>query len=840
MKFTKKIVDSVGAEDVVESINTKYLHDLIALDVHHFSAILPYRYFWEEKNLFINEHSLGFGLELSVLCGADEKTVKNISDLLRYKLRDHYDLQFILWGSNKVGEIIDDAYKIHLQQDNIYAKLAKVSMQYYKQGAAYGLENKLKVPVFLREYRLFAFISKNTAYSEGAVFDLISLRDDLLAEFNSADIACAFLKLKPFLQILRAWVNPNNYDIYPHAEYHEEQTTLNEQIVDKSFELIHEVERIQINITSKENEETNTCITNLSLRNLPECFALWMSADNFFNIFRSSQAIRCPFLISVHVRLIPQMEAKNRAQSRYLSMHKKAQTIYAKYISGTQETAAEWKKIRDELDTDQIRLAECYFNLLLFSNKNEEKNDEASAIACFRYNGIELFNTKYMQLQSYLATLPFVISEGMFHDLKIAGRTRTLTTWNLANLLPLIADYKLCRRGVLLTTFRNQISFFDMYNELLPIANYNIAVAATSGAGKSFLVQAILTYVLSISGKCFVIDLGQSYRKLCETVNGVYLEYTSLKLNPFSNIDDIQESSEQIRDLLAVLASPSSELQDVEEEYLHESVIKAWEMQGNQANIDTIILALKNLNAKHKDKRIDDLITLLNRYSTKGTYPEIFNTHSVISKNSHFIVLELGELENKPALMKAVLFALMLNIEKEMYHSPRNQPKMVVIDEAWRLLAGDNKAAARFIEKGYRTARRHFGSFVTITQGIEDFLKSDEAQACWNCSDIKITMLQNAKAFENFMFNHKNYFDPYVENLIKHFKEAKSNGFSEFMLQLGKIQSFHRLVVDPFSRVMFSSTGKEFEAVKKYREQGFSMEESILKVSEETYALNLF
>jgi conjugal transfer ATP-binding protein TraC len=443
-----------------------------------------------------------------------------------------------------------------------------------------------------------------------------------------------------------------------------------------------------------------------------------------------------------------------------------------------------------------------------------------------------------MQLQSFLATLPFMMSEGIFGDLKKAGRLKTLTTWNLANLLPLVADFKMCfspRRGVLLSSFRNQINFFDMYSDFLPTSNYNIAVAATSGAGKSFLVQNILSYVLSMKGRCFVIDLGHSYRKLCEIVGGTYLEYHSLRLNPFTNIHNINESSEQIRDLLSVLASPSGVLDDVGEEYLRQAVIDAWDKKQRKTNIDDIIDALQELNSERNDNRIKDLIVLLSRYSTSGPYPNIFNDYSAIAPEASFIVLELGELENKPDLMKAVLFALILNIEEQMYQSPRNQPKMVVIDEAWRLLAGDNKAAARFIEKGYRTARRHLGSFVTITQSIEDFQKSDEAKACWNCSDIKIIMLQNAKAFDDFMLSHKDYFDPYVTALIKQFKEAKNNGFSEFMLQTGRIQSFCRLFVDPFSRVMFSSAGKEFTAVKEYQEKGFSITESILKVAQENY-----
>jgi len=85
------------------------------------------------------------------------------------------------------------------------------------------------------------------------------------------------------------------------------------------------------------------------------------------------------------------------------------------------------------------------------------------------------------------------------------------------------------------------------------------------------------------------------------------------------------------------------------------------------------------------------------------------------------------------------------------------------------------------------------------------------------------------------MLAHKDYFSPYVESLIKHFKEARTNGFSEFMLQLGKVQSFHRLFVDPFSRVMFSSAGKEFEAVKRYKDSGLTTAESIMKVAKENY-----
>ena len=839
-KKAKKQVAAALDEDkdtYVSDVSHSDLQKIITVDYPSFSAILPYRFFVEKKKLFINEHSIGFGLELTVFSGADEKLVNSIADLLRHRIDDEVDLQFVLWGSNQVGDIIDDAYKHQLNGNGIYSELAKASMQYYKKGAREGFKNRLNLPAALREYRLFAFLSKNiTAYSESAIANIETIRDNFTIELESAGIGFLNITLKTFLPVLRSWINPDVKNIYFNSAKHEEHSTLNEQVVDKSFELISDPERLSIEINSGADDIKKTKITNLSIRSLPDEFALWESPDNFFNVFRSSQAIRCPFLISMHMRLIPQAEAKTKAQSTFLGTYKKAESVYARYFPGTKEAALEWKKIRDDLASDTIKLAKVYFNLMLFSNDGEEKKDESSAISSYRYNGIELFNTKFMQLQSFLATLPFVMSEGMYQDLNKAGRLKTITTWNLANLLPLVADFKMCRQGVLLSSFRKQINFFDMYSDSLPTANYNIAVAATSGAGKSFLVQNILSYVLSVKGRCFVIDIGQSYRKFCEIVGGTYLEYGSLRLNPFSNIHDINEASEQIRDLLSVMASPSGMLDDVQEEYLRQAVIVAWNKKQRKTNIDDIIEALQELNSERNDDRIKDLVVLLAKYSTTGPYPSIFNEYSAIAPEASFVVLELGELENKPDLMKAVLFALILNIEEQMYQSPRNQPKILAIDEAWRFFSGDNKAAARCIEKGYRTGRRHYMCIITLTQAVEDYQKSEEAKACWNCSDIKIIMLQNAKAFDDFMLTHKDYFDPYVTSLIKNFKEARNNGFSEFMLQTGRIQSFCRLFVDPFSRVMFSSAGKEFTAVKDYQEQGLSITESILKVAQENYS----
>ncbi|MDP1315242.1 hypothetical protein Q6274_29160, partial [Klebsiella pneumoniae] len=74
------------------------------------------------------------------------------------------------------------------------------------------------------------------------------------------------------------------------------------------------------------------------------------------------------------------------------------------------------------------------------------------------------------------------------------------------------------------------------------------------------------------------------------------------------------------------------------------------------------------------------------------------------------------------------------------YQSPRGLKKLNFIDEGWKLLYFKNEKVGQFIEKGYRTASRHTGAYITITQNIVDFdcpTASSAARAAWGNSSYK-------------------------------------------------------------------------------------------------------
>ncbi|MBF0206933.1 MAG: type IV secretion system protein TraC, partial [Oligoflexia bacterium] len=118
-----------------------------------------------------------------------------------------------------------------------------------------------------------------------------------------------------------------------------------------------------------------------------------------------------------------------------------------------------------------------------------------------------------------------------------------------------------------------------------------------------------------------------------------------------------------------------------------------------------------------------DLSVMLYPYTKDGMFGRYFEGKSNIDLNNNFVVLELDGLSSKGNLQSVALFILMIQINQVMYLTGnRRQIKQVIIDEAWQLL-GQGRAG-KFIEKGYRVARKYGGSYMTITQSVADYANS--------------------------------------------------------------------------------------------------------------------
>lgn len=828
-------------------------------DYPSLASALPYRFYDETNDMFINTGTVGFILEAAPLPGANEQVIAALDDMLRKKIPRQVPLTVLLVASKCVGERIDQGVSEDMWSGKMAPYLNKITRAFWERSALKGLANKRDYPLYLRNYRVFIVYGQTPKRMNQQFQDEISqLRSTIKVSLEAARIETKNCTVNDFLSVMRELTNYREEQVMSSSNSYNEFEELHRQIPDHSIDVKVRPNHVRIELPeyvdgvsdkSKHIPASACRVVNMQLSKNPSRFALWQNADNLQNLRFPDLGIPCPFMLTWTIEVEDQQKSQGEAFRKDNDLSKKANSAYAQLFPNTKKAAAEWRNLRQGLGTNEKALCRFYLNLTLFTPDNDQAalTCELAATNVFRKNDLELTTIQYQQMRNWLASFPFVMQEGMWEDLKATGATLRSTSWNAVNLMPVVAERHLSFRGMPLPTYRNQVAFFDMFAEENGATNFNIAVTGTSGAGKSFLTQGILRDVLNAGGFGWVIDMGDSYKNFCLQAGGTYLDGSMLRFNPFYGIRDIKDSAEGIVLLLSVLASPEEKLDSVCEAILQRAVVQAWELKKEGALIDDVHNYLKSdeVNEEYADKptiiaRLAELAMLLETYCTWGAHGEYFNASvPTLTSDTRFAVLELLSLENKPKLLSAVLFSLILSIQQKMYHSPRSLKKVCIIDEAWRLLGGSNPHAAKFIETGYRTVRRHRGAFITITQGIKDFTASKEAEAAWNNSGTKITLLQDAKAFKSYLADNPEQFNDTEKEVIKYFQKAIDTGFSSLLISVGEVSSFHRLFVDPVTRAMFSSKGVDFEFMQQAQKQGATSEEAAYLLAQQEFGPEL-
>ena len=816
------------------------------------TSLLPWREFDEKSELFINSRSVGFILEVAPLAGANQQVVQALDDLLRKKLPRKTPVTVLMVASKCVGDMLENGLSRDMWKGDMAPRLNAITKAFWERSALKGLANEREYPLYLRNYRVFLVYAHPGTGGIRSMDAVTQVRETLRVSMLAAHMDTRRVGPTEFLSVIREQLNYRPGQVSTASEHWNPEQELHRQCVDTSTEMEVHPDHLKLTTArqngdravsdSRDSAVVSTRIVNMQLTKVPKQFALWQAADNLQNMRFPDLGIPCPFLLSWTICVEDQVSSQNEAFRKEQDMGKKANSSYGKLFPNTQRTYEEWRDLRMGLASNEIAMCSFNLNLTLFTPDSdiEQQRCELSAINVFRKNDLEMSAPRYQQLRNWLTSLPFLMQEGLWDDMKHMNATLRCKSFNAVNLMPVVAERQMSPNGIPLSTYRNQVAFFDMFDEDNGSTNFNIGVTGTSGAGKSFLIQGILREVLNAEGFAWVIDMGGSYRNYCRQAGGSYLDGETLRFNPFANVTDIAESVEGITGLLTVLASPHGNLDEVSEAILQKGVVAAYEAKQNKARIDDVVLYMKSDAVKEEYgqqltimSRINELVLLLDRWCTWGSDGEYFNSDSpTLDGETRFTVLELLGLEKRPHLLSAVLYSLILAIQEKMYHSPRDLKKVAIIDEAWRLFSGQNPHAARFIETGYRTVRRHRGAFVTITQGIKDFTGLPDkpapsaAAAAWDNSGTKITLLQEAKAFKTYLKEWPDQFTEMETQIIRGFDKAILTGFSSVMISMGEQSSFYRVFVDPVTRAMFSTTGRDYEWMTEAQKAGATSEEA--------------
>ena len=137
-----------------------------------------------------------------------------------------------------------------------------------------------------------------------------------------------------------------------------------------------------------------------------------------------------------------------------------------------------------------------------------------------------------------------------------------------------------------------------------------------------------------------------------------------------------------------------------------------------------------------------------------------------------------------------------------------------------------------FIETAARRLRKYFGGLIVGTQSINDFYATPGAQAAFDNADWMCLLSQKDESIEMLKNSNRLVMDPAMERTLRslHTEQGK---YAEILIKGPKGFAVGRLLLDPFSKILYSTQADEFAAVQSLVNQGHSLKEAIYHIAQE-------
>jgi conjugation system TraG family ATPase len=302
--------------------------------------------------------------------------------------------------------------------------------------------------------------------------------------------------------------------------------------------------------------------------------------------------------------------------------------------------------------------------------------------------------------------------------------------------------------------------------------NRNKFILGPSGSGKSFFTNHMVRSYYEQGTHVVLVDVGHSYKGLCDLVNGYYFTYSEtnpIRFNPFyigeGDVLDT-EKKESIKTLLLALWKKDDETFN-RSEYVALSIAlklyfeKIHALRESSAGIagcdrrvfpcfdsfyeflkEEFVEILKADRVKEKDFDVENFLYVLRPYYNGGEFDYLLNaTENLDLLNQRFIVFELDNIKDHPILFPVVTLIIMEVFISKM-RKLKGVRKMILIEEAWKAIA--REGMAEYIKYLFKTVRKFYGEAIVVTQEVEDIISSPIVkQAIINNSDCKILLDQS-------------------------------------------------------------------------------------------------
>ncbi len=405
------------------------------------------------------------------------------------------------------------------------------------------------------------------------------------------------------------------------------------------------------------------------------------------------------------------------------------------------------EQLRDDLTQGVEHFFQFAFYVTIYASSKEELDRTTEDIE--NIFGSKLIYSKhvlYQAEQGFTSTLPLAIDE-----LQIAFN---MNSSPIAASFPFMSSELTSDDGILygINRHNNSLILFDRFS----LQNANMVVFAMAGSGKSYAVKLEVLRSLMMGTDIIIIDPEMEYMHLCEAVGGTYVNISlasESKINPFdlprpvgeqvSAEDIIRSAIITIKGLVRIMfGSMTTEEDSMVDRALKETYAKKDITAGSDLSSGVEPPIMQDLQEILEGMEGAEKLVLRLQKFTEGTFSGLFNSPTNVNMNNQLVVFSVRDLEDE---LRPMAIYNLINYVWNIVRSERKK-RLLIIDEAWWLMTHED--SAKFIYALVKRCRKYYLGVTTITQDVNDFLRSQYGQAIVNNSALQLLLKQSPAAIE--------------------------------------------------------------------------------------------
>jgi type IV secretion/conjugal transfer VirB4 family ATPase len=243
-------------------------------------------------------------------------------------------------------------------------------------------------------------------------------------------------------------------------------------------------------------------------------------------------------------------------------------------------------------------------------------------------------------------------------------------------------------------------------------------ILGRTGAGKSFLINFLITSLQKYAPYTFIFDLGGSFESLTQLFGGSYarvgLESQDFKINPFS-LPPTKENLDFLALFLKVLmqGQKAGELDPATERDLYHQI----------ENLYSVDPALRTLGVLANTLG-HDVSGRLAKWTRGGQFGFLFDNAEDTISFSRFQSFDFQRMSGYPEVLEPLLFYILHRANAVISDRESSSIfKAFFIDEAWVFLK--NPSIQRYVVEALKTWRKHNAAMVLSTQSLDELKRSD-------------------------------------------------------------------------------------------------------------------